>query len=372
MSESMSWWGAFWWARYLVFVDYLDWVIRLIPTEKFHYVFHSLHVFLIWWYKHFEHKKSPELRSVEWTVNTLTGVFPVTRKLVVLCLDLFNMFWPPLFHFQRRRDVLTAGRRSIFVDRPCGIEKPTKDCVVCMYAYGGSFLGGDAESQVNFAQGFFGKQAQLDGCMLVEYGRWPRKVDDMLEVVDACYKWLLDRGYKPENIYVGGLSSGGCLCFLYFLKCIEENRDVPLPAGMYGFAPILDFTMSTESIDNNRDVLIVPGVVNILKKMLPEFTNFQDRKKISAIHMKDEVLAKMPPVALVATLDEIIIDELNIFQRRLKENNVPCESLWIPHVNFHGLTLFAAFFPPEALDQLDFIANWFDRMRNRNSIQTVA
>lgn len=360
---------GFVWECYKVFALCFDKAMRCIPERHLKGFLFGLHTILIRWYSMFTSEKSVELRSVEWTISLLTGLLPITHNLIVLALDMFNIFWPPKIYFYRRRDINTAGRQSIFLDRPRGVDKAKCNQIIMVYAYGGSFIGGDAESQVNFAHCWQGEQCGVDGVMLPEYGRYPTVLlQPMVEVYGACYEWLLKEGYLPKNIYCGGLSSGGCISFLYFLQQLKKNTGIPLPAGLYGFAPIYDFTQSTKSIEENVDVLITPGVCDVLREFLPKFD--PDLPGNSAILMPDEVIKQLPPIVLVATEKEVIIDEIRLMEQRFLRNGVEVESLYIPHVNFHGLTLFAAFEPPEAIRQLEFCKEWLKKQITRNKKRT--
>ena len=65
--------------------------------------------------------------------------------------------------------------------------------------------------------------------------------------------------------YCGGLSSGGHLCFSYFLNLGATDSKVPMPGGVFGIGPVLDLTTSTDSVKKCNDVLISAGVVRILE-----------------------------------------------------------------------------------------------------------
>lgn len=83
---------------------------------------------------------------------------------------------------------------------------------------------------------------------------YPAALEDAIKV----YRWLLDQGYKPENIVIVGDSAGGGLTYGTVLKI----RDLgwPLPAATVGMSPWTDLAVTGESVITNlkRDALI-PG-----------------------------------------------------------------------------------------------------------------
>ena len=65
---------------------------------------------------------------------------------------------------------------------------------------------------------------------------------------DDCvraYRALLDKGYEPGNIVVGGDSAGGGLTVTTMLQLRHDG--LPLPKGAVMLSPFLDMTVSGES-----------------------------------------------------------------------------------------------------------------------------
>lgn len=76
------------------------------------------------------------------------------------------------------------------------------------------------------------------------------------DAIDA-YKWLLDEGYKGEQIIIVGDSAGGGLGLglVHYLK----KQQIELPCGMVLMSPWTDLTLSGESIKSNFTVDVVFG-----------------------------------------------------------------------------------------------------------------
>lgn len=78
-------------------------------------------------------------------------------------------------------------------------------------------------------------------------------------LMDAKYawQWLLAQGYRPDEIILGGDSSGGGLVLSLLLLLKSENS--PLPHSGFLLSPMLDYTLSGDSISScaDKDPLIV-------------------------------------------------------------------------------------------------------------------
>jgi len=70
----------------------------------------------------------------------------------------------------------------------------------------------------------------------------PAAIDDVV----AAYQALLARGIKPENCVIAGDSAGGGLTLTTLLAL--RDKGVPLPAAGVVFSPLVDCTLTSESI----------------------------------------------------------------------------------------------------------------------------
>jgi monoterpene epsilon-lactone hydrolase len=76
---------------------------------------------------------------------------------------------------------------------------------------------------------------------------FPAALDDAL----ASYKWLIEKGYAPEHIGIGGDSAGGGLTLATSLAL--RDRQEKLPAALFLLSPWTDLTFSSESIHARAD-----------------------------------------------------------------------------------------------------------------------
>lgn len=82
--------------------------------------------------------------------------------------------------------------------------------------------------------------------------RFPAAADD----IAAGYRWLLGRGFAPEDIVVGGDSAGGHLAIDLLID--NHRTRTPQPAGVMLFSPLLDLTfeLAAKQEQRRRDPMI--------------------------------------------------------------------------------------------------------------------
>lgn len=70
-----------------------------------------------------------------------------------------------------------------------------------------------------------------------------------LEDAVASYEWLLEQGYREEEIVIAGDSAGGGLALALCLWL--KNHGKKLPLGIIAMSPWTDLTISGESVETN-------------------------------------------------------------------------------------------------------------------------
>ncbi|HOP04326.1 MAG TPA: alpha/beta hydrolase [Tenuifilaceae bacterium] len=126
---------------------------------------------------------------------------------------------------------------------------------VIMYVHGGGYVSGSC----NDHRGFVSKFAKNTGVknLVYEYGLAPEKpfpaaVNDSLLV----YRWILENGFKPENILLAGESAGGGLA-LAILLALKEQK-IPFPCGAVAISPWTDLTCSSDSYKTKNKYSVAP------------------------------------------------------------------------------------------------------------------
>ena len=121
---------------------------------------------------------------------------------------------------------------------------------VILYLHGGGYTCGGLE----YAKGFGSMLAVRCGIKvfcaayrLAPEHRYPAALEDAMD----AYRYLLEKGYRAEQIVLCGESAGGGLCYALAMGLREQGQ--PLPGGILAISPWTDLTASGPSYAENRD-----------------------------------------------------------------------------------------------------------------------
>lgn len=127
-----------------------------------------------------------------------------------------------------------------------------------------------------------------------------------LEDAVASYKWLLERGFKGEQIIVVGDSAGGGLAMA--LTMYLRDHDMPIPCGIVAMSPWTDVTASGESYTLNYE--LDPLFGNSKKTMIyeNEYAGEHDKKDpyISPIYGN---FRQFPPMLIQVGSTEMLLSD---------------------------------------------------------------
>jgi len=122
---------------------------------------------------------------------------------------------------------------------------------ILLYFHGGGYCVGSKDTH----RPLVSKIAKVSGirALSIDYRLapehpYPAAVEDAL----ISYEWLLEKGFNPAHILVGGDSAGGGLA-LALLLVIKEKK-MAQPSAAILLSPWTDLTMSGDSIHTNADV----------------------------------------------------------------------------------------------------------------------
>jgi monoterpene epsilon-lactone hydrolase len=169
----------------------------------------------------------------------------------------------------RRRRFDAAARRAIRVPRNVCLQTVSANGVpsdwlepddaipgrAILYLHGGAYVIGSPTTH----RGLAGRIAQvsLARLLLIDYrlapeNPFPAALNDAL----SSYHWLLDKGYSPDHIAIGGDSAGGGLTLATALS-LRDNHE-KMPSALFLLSPWTDLTFSGESIQTRsaRDPLL--------------------------------------------------------------------------------------------------------------------
>ena len=136
-------------------------------------------------------------------------------------------------------------------------EKSKKDKIL-LYLHGGAFQYGSCETH----RGLAAEIAQQSGIqvLLPEYRLAPEyPFPYALEDVLTAYQWLLNEGFEPKDIFLGGDSAGGGLALSMTLTL--RNNGEQLPKGIICISPWADLTSGGPSYTENK------GIDPVLKRV---------------------------------------------------------------------------------------------------------
>lgn len=124
--------------------------------------------------------------------------------------------------------------------RACEWHKPQHGRgTVLLYLHGGAYLIGGANTHRAICANL-AKLGEMDVCALdyrlAPEHQYPAARDDAL----AAFQALLELGYTPAQIVIGGDSAGGNLSLITSLHL--RDLGLPQPAALVCFSPVTDFT----------------------------------------------------------------------------------------------------------------------------------
>lgn len=123
-----------------------------------------------------------------------------------------------------------------------------------LYLHGGAYLLGSPSTHASLTS-HLAKQADasvfVPDYRLAPEHPFPAAVEDAL----ACYQYLLDLGYTPDNITVAGDSAGGGLTLSLMLSL--KAKALPLPKRMLLISPWANLTHPhSEAANQNDDAML--------------------------------------------------------------------------------------------------------------------
>jgi acetyl esterase/lipase len=214
-----------------------------------------------------------------------------------------------------------------------------------LYLHGGAFLA----CGLNTHRSLVARLSQdADAVVLnVGYRMLPRHAvtDAVTDCVDAL-KWLFRQGYPPSSVVVAGDSAGGLLAFMLTLNMID--RGAPTPAGIATVSPLTDLGSSRRLTHPNARRCSMFG-----SDALPIFAKYVEqchrRLRAGGPHLAmvppvDADLSRMPPVAIHAGADELLLHDAELMAQRLQTAGVRCD-LHVWRGQIHDFPLAADILP---------------------------
>lgn len=173
-----------------------------------------------------------------------------------------------------------------------------------LYIHGGGLYSGSPQTHRAIA-GSLAKAASAD-VLLIDYrlapeNTYPAQINDALN----GYRWLLEAGYRSENIVFAGESVGGTLAIEAVLRQMQARK--PLPAAVIAMSPLTDLTATGASIDTNagNDPVIGRAELDTIRKAYLDGTAPTD-PGVSPLYAD---MTGFPPLLLQVGSREALLDD---------------------------------------------------------------
>nr|WP_296774070.1 alpha/beta hydrolase [Rhodococcus sp. (in: high G+C Gram-positive bacteria)] len=245
---------------------------------------------------------------------------------------------------------LKGTTRSTVMLAECGAEWIRADGVgndrVVLYLHGGAFVCCGLNTHRRLTSRV---SKSVDGPVLsVDYRMMPRNpISHAVEDGVDGYRFLLDSGYRPDQIVIAGDSAGGYLAFMVALML--RDLGLPTPACVVTMSPLTDMDPSGKLAHENASrCAVFPA------DAVPALTVLADRvdarivvegtrgPRVSPV---DADLTGLPPVLIQAGSTEMVLADAELMADRLDAAGVDCElQVWDDQVHVFQ----AADFLPEA------------------------
>ncbi len=200
------------------------------------------------------------------------------------------------------------------------LPKHAEEGKVILYLHGGAYCFGSVETHRELA----GQLAKLSRrkVFLLDYRLapehpFPAAHDDAME----AFGWLVNEGYRPEDIAVVGDSAGGNLALSLSLGL--RDRGSALPSRLVLLSPWTDLTCNAPV--NHRHLRRDPMVdLEFAKKAAAQYAEKADPRHPLISPMFAD-LQGLPPMLIQVGSHEALRDEVLLFAAKARGANVPVE-----------------------------------------------
>ncbi|MDQ1181264.1 MULTISPECIES: alpha/beta hydrolase [unclassified Rhodococcus (in: high G+C Gram-positive bacteria)] len=248
-------------------------------------------------------------------------------------------------------------------------ERPTRRADrdrVILYLHGGAFV----VCGLNSHRRLVSRIAQSTGAdvLSVDYRMMPRNpISHAVEDGVDGFRYLLDAGYLPEQIFIAGDSAGGYLAFMVALAL--QSQGLPPAGGIIALSPLTDLDPTRKMLHPNASLCSVfpKGAVPALTELADEVEAriVVDGKRGPRVCPVDADLSALPPVLIQVGSTEMVYADSELMAERLADAGIECRlQVWQDQVHvFH-----AADFVPESARAISEIAVFVDEQVRRGTV----
>ena len=243
--------------------------------------------------------------------------------------------------FQSRKDLHPEPLKIGHVQGYWITTSPDFENRVILFFHGGGFSQGSVMSHLDLC----GRLSSA--CHAKVLGINYRKTSehafpDQLEDCLTAYAYLLQQNYQPSQIFLAGISAGGTLV-LSTLLALKSNES-PMPRGGICLSPLVDFTLSGESIHTNKDKDWI--VKERLQAICSMYLGETSPKNPFASPLYAD-LKGFPPLLLQVGSSELLLDDSRRFAEKAQQDGVKAKlEVWDEMI--HAWPIFAKEIPEGA------------------------
>ncbi|WP_156388244.1 MULTISPECIES: alpha/beta hydrolase [unclassified Rhodococcus (in: high G+C Gram-positive bacteria)] len=240
-------------------------------------------------------------------------------------------------------------------ERP--VRRGDKDRVI-LYLHGGAFV----VCGLNSHRRLTSRIARSTGAdvLAVDYRMMPHNpISHAVEDGVDGYRYLLDSGYLPEQIFIAGDSAGGYLAFMVALAL--RTQGLAPAAGVIALSPLTDLDPARKMAHANADRCAV-----FPKYAVPALTDLADEVDARLVvdgvrgprvNPVDADLSSMPPVLIQVGSSEMVYADSELMADRLADAGIECRlQVWQDQVHVFQ----AADFLPESVRAVAEIGAFVD------------
>lgn len=231
------------------------------------------------------------------------------------------------------------------------VESGKTDRIV-YYLHGGGYVACSPKTHRGFTANL--SIAANATVLALDYRLAPEnKFPAALEDAVGGYRLLLDKGYRPQQIVIGGDSAGGGLAVATLIALLE--RGLPSPAGAFLLSPWTDLAGTGETIVTNDpvDPMLSGKMIHKVAALYHGDVSPTD-PLVSPLYGD---LRGLPPMRIYVSDIEILLDDSRRLAERARQQGVTVDlRVWnkLPHV----WPIFVAFGIPESKVVLNEIAEF--------------
>ena len=193
-----------------------------------------------------------------------------------------------------------------------------------LYLHGGAFLCCGLNTHRRLASRI---SAACDApALVVDYRMLPD--NSVRAAIDDCldgYRWLLERGYRRDQIVFAGDSAGGFLVLMTAIVAHEEG--IGHPAALVCQSPFIDTDpcRKLERLGDMLDPLFPANALVALTELMAAAATPEERLYDSRVRCPlDADLADLPPVLVQAGADELLSVDAELIAAEIADDGAEC------------------------------------------------